>query len=115
MSDNTSGIRPIQDMVLVKPDEDLPTKNGMLAIPEFIVARHSLAQTYGYIVAWGPVAFKFEEKQYGVSYTPKQGQRVMFSKFGGIVIKGKDGSQYRMFKDGDIIAEVDEEIKLELS
>lgn len=113
--ENTSGIRPLQDLVLVKPDADLPTKDGLIAIPEAVRARHSLAQTYGYLVAWGPTAFKFEEKQYGVVYTPKVGQRIMFAKYGGIVIKGKDGQQYRMFKDGDIGAEVDEEIKLELS
>ena len=113
--ENTSGIRPLQDLVLVKPDEDLDIKNGTIVIPEAVLARHGLAQTYGYLVAWGSTAFKFEEKQYGVVYAPKHGQRVMFSKYGGIVVKGKDDKQYRMFKDGDIIAEVDEEIKLELS
>jgi chaperonin GroES len=115
MSENTSGVNPLGDAVLVKPDNDLPTKHGILEIPQSIVDRHSMAQTYGILIAWGPTAFKFEEKEYGVTYQPKVGQRMMFSKYGGIIVKGEDGKQYRMFKDGDLLAEVSENIKLELS
>ncbi len=114
--ENRSGHRPIRDLVLVKPDEDFAfNKGGVIQIPDNIKERHAQAQTYGVVVAMGPTAFLFDKVQYGVEMGVKPGDRVQFSKYGGIGINGTDGDKYRLIADGDITAFVDEDVKLGLS
>lgn len=38
----------------------------------------------------------------------------MFAKYGGIVVRGKDGTNYRIIRDDDVLATVDKEVKKEL-
>lgn len=118
MNHNTynPGVYPLGARVLVKPDEEVETKEGVIFIPDTVKARYRDAQTVGTVVSVGPTAFMFEEKTYNaptrMSVTP--GRRVMFAKYGGIVIKGIDGLDYRMIWDDDILAEADVDFKLEI-
>lgn len=110
------GVHPLGSRVLVKPDEEVDSKYGMIVIPDQVKAKYRDAQTVGTMVLIGPTAFKFEEKTYDADTRNHMatGSRVMFAKYGGIVIKGKDGIDYRMLWDDDILAYADKDFKLEI-
>lgn len=118
MSHNTfnPGIHPFGARLIVKPDEEVESKEGVIFIPDTVKARYRDAQTVGTVVEVGPTAFAFEEKTYGSS-TRKDivpGSRVMFAKYGGVVIKGKDNLDYRMIWDDDVLGLADSDFKLEI-
>ena len=115
-----SGIRPVGDRVLIRPDS-LETKVGSLVIPDTVLDRHGLAQTIGTLVAVGPDAWKHSVetgpegevkavKGYSQPFA-KVGDKVMFAKYGGLFVRGKDDVEYRILNDVDVTALVDEEIK----
>lgn len=110
------GVYPIGARVLLKPDEDVESKFGTIVIPDSVKARYRDAQTVGTIISIGQTAWSFEEKNYNATTRAEMypGTRVMFAKYGGIVIKGKDGLEYRMVWDDDIMARADEDFKLEI-
>jgi co-chaperonin GroES (HSP10) len=37
---------------------------------------------------------------------PQPGDRVLISKYGGVVLTGKDGKEYRLMNDEDVIGRV---------
>lgn len=111
---NKSGVYPLSDRVLVLPDEEVEVKGGLIVVPEEIRQRYALSQTFGKVVEFGPTAFKYELKNYDVEQKKEVGSRVMFAKYAGIVIKGKDGKDYRLLRDDDVTAYVDDDIKLEI-
>lgn len=114
-SSNSSGIHPVRDMALVLPEEEVETENGLIKLPEYIKQREILAQVFGKLIALGEGAFKYEEKNFGAAPQLELGSRVMFAKYGGIVVKGKDGVHYRMIRDDDILAVVEKEVKREVN
>lgn len=59
------------------------------------------AQTSGELIAIGPLAFQYDIEN---NVIPEIGQRVVFPKYGGFVVKGKDNAEYRLLKDGDLAA-----------
>jgi co-chaperonin GroES (HSP10) len=111
---NTSGHYPVRDLVLVLPDEEVETKQGLIVIPESVKERSAQAQTYGFVVAHGESAFLFELKEYGVKTDIHVGSRVMFAKYGGIMVKGEDGKSYRLLRDGDLTCTVSDKVKKEI-
>jgi co-chaperonin GroES (HSP10) len=111
---NNSGIYPVRDMILVLPEEEVEIENGVIKIPEFVKQREAAAQVFGTLVAMGEGAFQYERKQYGILPVLNDGMRIMFAKYGGIVVKGKDGINYRIIRDDDILAIVDKEVRKEL-
>jgi co-chaperonin GroES (HSP10) len=114
---NTSGIHPLGDRVLIKPDEIEKTSPGGIIIvdPE---ERHAMAQSIGTVVAVGPDCWVDHvergpqgTKTVGFSGPFAQpGDRVCFAKYGGLQVPGKDGKLYRIMNDVDITAKVDEEV-----
>lgn len=116
---NTSGIRPCGDRVLVLPDK-IDQKVGMIEIPDTVAERHGLAQIIGTVVAIGPDAWThFTEKGKegavvrGFSNPfAKVGDKVMFAKYGGLQVRGKDEKEYRLINDIDVTAIVDSDLKV---
>ena len=105
--ENTSGYYPAGYRVLVKPDPiDKTTKGGIL-IPDMAREDHGRAQTLGTLVAIGPFAWD----KYPAAWA-KPGSRVLFARYGGLHLRGKDGSDYRMLNDEQITAVVDSQVKL---
>lgn len=115
--ENKSGIYPLGDRVLIKPDEVEKTSPGGIIIvdPE---ERHAMAQSIGVVVAVGPDCW-IDHVERGSSGTKtvgfsgpfaQPGDRVCFAKYGGLQVPGKDGHQYRIMNDVDITAKVDEEV-----
>lgn len=111
---NKSGISPVRDLILILPEEEIETEDGLIKIPEYIKQKEIMAQVFGTLIALGEGAFGYENKQYGVAPNIPIGTRIMFAKYGGIVVRGKDGTNYRIIRDDDVLATVDKEVKKEL-
>jgi len=103
--DNTSGIYPSGDRILVIPEQIEQVTEGGIVIPDTIREHHGQAQTSGYLVAAGTDSWDdYVQPFAGI------GDRVMFAKYGGQSCIGKDGKEYRVLNDVDITAIIDEEV-----
>lgn len=102
MMENKSGIFPIEYKILVAPIEvDEKTKGGII-IPDQTKERDQFAQMQGTLVAVSPLAFSYEGT---VEWSkPKPGDKVLFAKYAGTVVDGKDGKKYRLVNDKDVAA-----------
>lgn len=109
--ENTSGITPIGDQVVILPDKSIEKTSGGVIMPDSIRESHSLAAESGIIAAIGDGAWtwnmdrtrKFEGTK------PEVGQRVCFTRYSGMERIGKDGEMYRVMTDSCIGALVDVE------
>jgi len=108
---NKSGIHPSGHRILVKPEEVMKEENNVIALPEDVEERYALAQTTGIIQEVGKTAWMKED--FGNTAWAEAGDRVIFAKYGGLVLKGKDGIQYRLLNDEDIVAVVDNDVEVE--
>lgn len=98
---NPSGIWPMEYKVVVRPKE-VAAKIGSIHIPETTQERDRYATQEGTIVAIAEKAFS--EPDIWGSNLPKIGSDVLFSKYAGLLRKGKDGKDYRVLVDKDIAA-----------
>jgi len=118
--ENLSGICPLGDRVLVKPEALERKTAGGIVIPDQVIDQHSLAQSIGYVVALGPdvwidrVDFNSEGGRKGHSGFSKAqakiGDRIVYAKYAGLKVPGKDEEDYRIIRDKDVCATVDQEI-----
>jgi co-chaperonin GroES (HSP10) len=100
---NNSGILPVEYKVLIEPIE-VQNKIGSIYIPDETKERDQFAQMKGILVAASPLAFTYDDwKEHGDS-KPKPGDTVLFAKYAGAVVDGKDGKKYRLANDKDIAA-----------
>jgi co-chaperonin GroES (HSP10) len=103
---NDSGINPIEFNVLVLQDKiEEKTKGGLLLADDFR-DKEKHAQVRGTIVATSPLAFNEDIYPSGME-RPKPGDRVAFARHSGAFILGKDGVEYRIVKDKDVVAVID--------
>lgn len=98
---NQSGILPTEYKCLVAPKE-IGDKIGNIFIPNESKDREQFAQMEGTLVACSPLAFTYDN--WNNASPPKPGDRVLFAKFAGAKIVGKDGKEYRLVNDKDIAA-----------
>jgi co-chaperonin GroES (HSP10) len=98
---NKSGINPVGYNVLVKPEEVEKTTKGGIILPETKLEKDEFGRMEGQIVAVSPMAFTF--KDWPVSAPkPQVGQRVIFSRYAGSEVTGRDGAKYWLMKDESI-------------
>jgi len=124
---NKSGIKPCGDRVLVLPDKLEETTEGGIIIPLSEREKHQHAQVAGTLVAVGPDAWierttttkrlidgqmkVVEERTTGYSGPfAEVGDRVLFARYNGQIIPGKDGNNYRLLNDEDITAQPDSDV-----
>jgi co-chaperonin GroES (HSP10) len=99
---NKSGIRPAGHRVIVLPDEvEVTTASGIVLATASQQERETLAQVEGTLVAIGNTAWADQPESWA-----EVGQRVMFGKYTGLLRKGKDGKEYRIINDLDIVGTV---------
>lgn len=101
---NNSGIYPVDLKVLVKPETLEETTEGGIVIPGNVRARHDMAGIKATLVAVGSEAFSEIKNR---DARPKPGSIISIAKFAGYLIKGKDGVEYRLISDIDIVAVLD--------
>lgn len=103
---DTSGLIPIGDHVLILPDA-ASTKagtKGLIELPDDQVERMSLASESGIIVAIGDDAYFWNAdrtRPFGGT-RPKPGDHVMFERYAGRVMRGRDGKHYRLMSDNAV-------------
>ena len=100
---NTSGLIPLDLRVLVLPDEAEKITPGGIIIPEPEVEKKAMAMTKGTLVEAGVNAWEEAVARSSKFRRPAQGDRIIFGKYAGIVIKGKDGREYRLMDDTDVV------------
>ncbi len=99
---NPSGIRPLEYKVLVRPEKTETVTAGGIHIPEAVVDKEQHAQMRGVIIEKSPHAFSYEQWPEGGE--PEVGDMVMFARYAGAAWKGKDGVDYQVMSDKDIVA-----------
>jgi chaperonin GroES len=99
---NESGIFPTEYKVLVSPVVVEEKSKGGIILPDEKKERDQFAQMEGVLVALSPLAFTYDD--WKEAKPPKVGDRVLFAKYAGTVVKGKDGKDYRLANDKDVAA-----------
>jgi len=112
---NESGVHPIGDRVLIKPDKAADIVRGIL-MPDDITARHSLAAEGGVVVQLGDGAFMWNHDRQTPFHgrKPQPGERVVIEKYAGQLTKGDDGEMYRLMESASIGALITAEKKTKL-
>ena len=124
---NKSGVTPVGDRVLVRPDVIEEKTEGGIIIPNQHRDKHQAAQMAGVLVAVGEDAWmdrvttverlidsqmKVVERRttgYSKSFA-EVGDRVCFAQYNGRNFEGEDGIQYRLLNDEDITGLVSESV-----
>ena len=103
MTINTSGINPVGHRLLVLPEEVEETSEGGIIIHVGGQKdREQLAQIRGTVVAMGTTAYDDQNDPWC-----KVGDFITFGKYSGLIYKGtetKDGKEYRVINDLDVVA-----------
>ena len=97
--ENKSGIRIIGDKCLILPNE-VGKKKGSIYIPEITRDREQSQILKGTLVDIGDSAFDVIDSFDGLR--PKIGDNVIFVKYAGFLVEGKDGLKYRIVRGEDI-------------
>lgn len=101
--ENTSGMQPLDLRVLVLPDSPEKITKGGIILPEPEVDKKAMSMTFGTLIAVGDNAWEEAASRSPSFVRPVAGDRVIFAKYGGVIIKGKDGVDYRLMNDEDVI------------
>ena len=97
--ENKSGISPRGTKVLVKPFTVEEVSAGGIVIPSQLTNREQMAQIEATVVAVGNLAYSDQKEPWCVV-----GENVVFAKYAGTIREGKDGQEYRLINDLDIVA-----------
>lgn len=113
------GMRPIEFKVVVLPNKVDEVTKGGIRRPDTVIAQMQVAVCKGRLVAVSPWAFTYFDTSL-TTYaevlahwpeTPKIGDMVLYGRYCGGEITGKDGQIYRIMNDKDILALADEEVQ----
>lgn len=110
LSDCNPGFEPFEFNVVVLP-EQLEEKIGSVFIAAQTKDVNEAAAVRGTLVAISPAAFSYHDWSEGARM-PTPGDYVIFAKYGGTLIKGDDGREYRLLKDRDISAVIKPQAEL---
>jgi co-chaperonin GroES (HSP10) len=101
---NDTGIHPTEFKVLILPDPvEEKTKGGIILAVE-TTEKEKYATMQGSIVAVSHLAFSYATAEEWGDNKPKAGDRVLFAKYAGVRHKAKDGVEYLLVNDKDIVA-----------
>ncbi len=109
---NTSGIHPSGFRVLIEPKALSDTFEGTSILrPDQVAEKQKYATTQGTIIEIGGAAFTHITEAEWDGEQPKPGDRVIFTKYGGMEIDAKDsadGKRYLLIKGEDVHAVIEE-------
>lgn len=95
---NTSGIKPVEYKVLIKPEAVEKKSAGGIYIPEQVQDKEKYAKERGIIIAVSPNAFTDPDW----IDKPEIGDKVIYDRYAGALVKGNDGEDYRLINDKEI-------------
>lgn len=99
-------IRPMEFNVVVELDEVASKSPGGILLLPTAQERDKLGIQEGTLVAASPLAFSYGEWPEGHE-PPAIGCRVLFARYSGLV-REEDGKSFRILKDKDIVAVLDQ-------
>jgi co-chaperonin GroES (HSP10) len=104
---NTTGINPTEFKVLIapKPVEEV-TKGGIILATQ-TTDSEKYATIEGTIIAVSHLAFTYATEAEWDDKKPAPGDRVIFAKYAGVRHKAKDGQEYLLVNDKDIVATIE--------
>lgn len=106
---NASGIRPTEFKVLILPDPVSDKFEGSsLLKPAESQEKEKYATTDGTIVAVSHLAFNYASDEEWDGLKPKAGDRVAFAKYAGARRKGRDGKDYLLINDKDVVCIIED-------
>jgi chaperonin GroES len=102
---NTSGIEPVNDYVLIRPHVAQQKTAGGVLLPDEVLHKDQNAQTRGIVAAVSPNAFE------ATAIKPQVGDHVYYARYAGGTTKlpGKDGEEYILIKDFDVLARIEDD------
>jgi len=101
---NNSGIYPKGHRVLIQAEEVEEQTSGGIILTTEMTKREQLAEIRGRVIELGSTAYSDQKEVWC-----KVGDRVIFAKYSGILYDGKDGKEYRVINDLDVVAVIEEE------
>lgn len=105
---NPSGINPTEFKCLVEPMPVEEKTAGGIFIPEASKEKEKHATQDGILIAVSPIAFTYASAEEWAGNKPKPGARIAFVKYAGDRRKGKDGKDYLLISDKDIVATIED-------
>jgi co-chaperonin GroES (HSP10) len=104
--DNKSGITPVGVSILILPEQvEEVSEGGVIIAVGTEVDRMQLRQTYGDVVEISPGAYD------DIPVRCKAGDRVIMAAYAGMIITGKDGLDYRLIRDVDVVGILEKGVK----
>ena len=103
LNDCKPGLIPTEYNVLIAPEETETVTKGGIILTDDAKEKKDLAQVRGLLVAASPLAFNFDTFPEGYQ-PPQSGDVVVYAKYGGVLVTGDDGREYRILKDKDVCA-----------
>lgn len=100
LSECKPGFYPVEYNVVIAPEVMETTTRSGLIIPESAKEKQDAAQVWGLLVSLSPLANDFAS--YPEGFAPRAGDIVLYAKYGGTLVTGDDGREYRVLKDKDI-------------
>lgn len=107
LTDCDAGIYPVEFNVLVAPEAVEEKTKGGIILTDTIKETSQNAATRGRLIAVSPCAFDYAEWPEGTR-KPQVGDAVWLGKYAGTLIQGRDGKDYRILKDRDIAAVIED-------
>jgi len=101
MSINNSGIEPTGGHILILPDATERQTAAGIIIPDTVADKEQAAATSGVVISIGASAWVDIDDG---SPWAKVGDRVVYGRYAGKVLKGQDEVNYTLINDNDIIA-----------
>jgi len=98
--------KPLGHRVLVKTDKIEEKTRGGLYVPENALERKQAEHVYGTVEGIGATAWKaFDD---GNPWA-EVGDRVVFAKYGGFLLRDDNGNEFRILNDEDLVAKIEEQ------
>ena len=104
---NRAGIYPTEFKVLILPDAVEEVTKGGIIRPTMTTDTEKYATIEGRIIAVSHLAFTYATDEEWGDAKPQPGNRVIFAKYAGVRHKAKDGQEYLLVNDKDIVAVVE--------
>lgn len=103
------GIKPVEYNVVIAPAKapEKIGKQGLIIAPDGFKENQGLAMQVGRIVRMSPLAFSYDNWPQEAD-KPKLGDIVWFARYAGKDFEGMDGETYRILKDKDIGAVIEQ-------
>jgi chaperonin GroES len=97
------GWKPCGHRVLVHPIKVEETTSGGIVLAASLVEKEDMAQIDAVVITIGPEAWA-DRPGHGDRPWCQVGDTVMIARYSGLLRKGRDGQEYRVINDLDVVA-----------